>query len=119
MLPRWATGLLIRVAALFNREQAVIVQFDYGSTDLRPLRDLESQLEKAIESAGAGDFDGDEIETSGRDGYLYMYGRSADELFDVIHPILRGSPFMHGAKVTKIYGLPGTSARRTELTIAP
>jgi hypothetical protein len=99
------------------QEQAVIVHFNYGFTELKPLRDLEGQLEQALSSSGAGDFDGDEIAVSGKDGYLYMYGASADRVYAVVLPILQGAAFMHGAKVTKVYGELGSDARRAEVVV--
>jgi len=39
---------------------AVMLHFQYGSTDLQLLFDLESKLEAAIGSAGAGELDGNE-----------------------------------------------------------
>jgi len=53
-------------------EQAVIVHFNYGSTDLKPLFALEDKLESAIKQAGAGEFDGDEVAPDRHDGYIYM-----------------------------------------------
>lgn len=99
------------------QEQAVIVHFNYGCTDLKPLRDLEGQLEKALYSSGVGDFDGDEIAVSGKDGYLYMYGASADRVYDVVLPILQRAAFMRGAKVTRVYGELGSEARRAEAVV--
>jgi hypothetical protein len=69
-------------------EHAVIVYFQYGSTNLQPLFDLEDRLGTAIASAKAGKFDGDETAADGSDGYLYMYGPDADNLFKAVHPIL-------------------------------
>lgn len=57
-------------AAAPAQEQAVVIHFNYGSLELKPLRDLEDKLEKALSSSGAGDFDGDEIAVSGKDGFL-------------------------------------------------
>jgi len=55
-------------------DHAVIVHFQYGSTDLSRLFVLEDELERAIAAAGAGEFDGNEVAADGSDGYLYMYG---------------------------------------------
>lgn len=49
-------------------EHAVIINFQYGSTDFDPLFSLEDEIEKAIESNGVGEFDGDEIAVDGSDG---------------------------------------------------
>jgi hypothetical protein len=45
-------------------EHAVIVHFQYGSTDLGALLQLEDQLETAIADADAGEYDGNEIRSS-------------------------------------------------------
>ena len=87
-------------------EQAVIVHFSYGSTDLQPLSALEDKLEHAIAAAGVGEFDGNEVAADGSDGYLYMYGQDADRLFEAVEPVLESSQFMRGAKVIKRYGPP-------------
>ena len=100
-------------------EHAVIVHFNYGSTDLVPLFALEDKLEKAIAAAGAGEYDGNEIATDGSDGYLYMYGPDADRLFEVVKPALESSTFMRGATVTKRYGPPEDGVRESAVTIAP
>jgi hypothetical protein len=98
-------------------EQAVIVHFNYGSTDLKPLFVLEDKLESAIKQAGAGEFDGDEVAPDRHDGYIYMYGSSADKLFDAIKPVLTTAPFMRQAKVVKRYGPPGGATKQTEITL--
>ena len=100
-------------------EQAVIVQFNYGSKDLSRLFQLEDELEKAIGSAKVGVFDGDEVAVDGSDGSLYMYGPDADRLFGVIEPILKSSAFMRGARVTRRYGPPKDGVREVVTSIAP
>jgi hypothetical protein len=96
-----------------NSEQAVIIHFNYGSTDLSQLFELEDQLEPAIANAKVGEFDGHEIAVDGTDGRLYMYGPDADRLFVVVRPILEASSFMRGAKAVKRYGPPGKNTRET------
>ena len=59
-------------------EQAVIVQFRYGSTDLSRLHALEDRLESVIKASGVGEYDGHEIAVDGSDGVLYMYGPDAE-----------------------------------------
>ncbi|BDU18966.1 hypothetical protein DYGSA30_04230 [Dyella sp. GSA-30] len=98
-------------------EQAVIVHFNYGSTDLKPLFALEDKLESAIKQVGAGEFDGDEVAADGHDGYIYMYGPSADKLLDAIKPVLTSAPFMKNAKVVKRYGPPDGATKQTEITL--
>src|SRR5215470_4027565 len=98
-------------------EHAVIVKFDYGSTDLKPLFDLEQSLETAILDASAGEFDGNEIAADGSDGSLYMYGRDADRLYQVIRPILEGCSFMQGAKIKLRYGPPAEGVRESDFVL--
>ena len=100
-------------------EHAVIVHFDYGATDLQPLFALENRLERALASAKAGEFDGNEVATDGSDGYLYMYGPDADRLFAAVLPVLESSDFMEGAVVTKRYGPPEDGVRETVVRIDP
>ena len=62
-------------------EHAVIVRFRAWGTDLNAIFDLETEIEAAIASASAGEFDGNEVATDGSEGTLYMYGPDADRLF--------------------------------------
>lgn len=100
-------------------EHAVIVHFQYGSTDLDPLFALEEELEQAIESNEVGEFDGNEVATDGSDGYLYMYGPDADALFAIVKPILESSSFMKGAIARLRYGPPEDGIREVQVTISP
>lgn len=102
-----------------TNEHAVVVQFAYGSKDLTKLFALEDELEKAIIAAGAGEFDGNEVAVDGSDGFLYMYGPSADKLFAVIKPILERTEFMRGAKAKLRYGPPQVGVQEKTLVINP
>jgi hypothetical protein len=108
-------------AALFGparaEEQAVIVQFHYGLSDLGPLHDLEDKLSAAIKSARVGEFDGDEVATDGSNGRLYMYGPSADAIFEAVGPILKAADFMKGAEVRRRYGPPNAGAKEVTVQI--
>jgi hypothetical protein len=95
-------------------DQAVIVHFDYGSTDLQPIFELEQRLIAAITTAGAGEFDGNEVAADGSDGYLYMYGPDADALFAAVRPVLDQCAFMHGARVRVRYGPPADGVREVQ-----
>jgi hypothetical protein len=99
-------------------EHAVIVYFQYGSTDLARLFVLEEQLERAIAAAGAGEFDGNEVAADGSDGYLYMYGPNADRLFAAVRPTLERTEFMRGARVKLRYGLPQDGVKEVEIDLA-
>jgi hypothetical protein len=91
-------------------EQAVIVEFQYGSTDLEPLFELEDKLAAAIEGKGVGEYDGNEIAVDGSDGSLYMYGPDAAHLAEIVRPVLEGCPFMKGARIRIRRGAAGTDA---------
>ena len=98
-------------------EHAVIVHFQYGSTDLTRLFTLEEQLEQAIAMADAGEFDGNEVAADGSDGYLYMYGPDADRLFAAVRPALQAAGFMRGARVKLRYGPPEDGVREIEVEL--
>jgi hypothetical protein len=98
-------------------EHAVIVHFQYGSTDLARLFVLEEQLERAILMADAGEFDGNEVAADGSDGYLYMYGPDADRLFAAVRSALEGAEFMRGARVKLRYGPPEEGVKEIEVEL--
>ncbi|MFO0958943.1 MAG: hypothetical protein U0800_16210 [Isosphaeraceae bacterium] len=87
-------------------EQAVIADFDYQGDDLVPLFDLEDQLEEAIDAAGVGEFDGNEMAIDLADGSLYMYGPDAEALYAVVGPILAGAACLQNTRVTLRFGPP-------------
>ena len=95
-------------------EHAVIVHFQYGTTDLQPMFELENQLETAITNANVSEFDGNEIATDGSDGYLYMYGPDADRLFAMVRPVLESARFMKGATVKLRYGPPEDGVKESQ-----
>lgn len=98
-------------------EQAVIVHFAYGQTDLSPLFELEDQLIVAVEAAGAGEFDGNEVATDGSDGDLYMYGPDADRLFEAIRPVLESATCIREAVATIRYGPPEDGVRERKVAL--
>jgi len=98
-------------------DHAVIIHFDYGGTDLDALYALEEQLENAINDAGVGELDGNEVAVDGSDGSLFMYGTNADQLFAVIRPILEQSTAIHNAVATVRYGPPGDNVRSIKVPL--
>jgi hypothetical protein len=100
-----------------DMEHAVIVHFPYGSTDLSRLFALEDKLVEAIETAGAGEFDGNEMAADGSDGYLYMYGPDADKLFGTVKPLLESTDFTRGATAKLRYGPPEDGIREVDVVI--
>jgi hypothetical protein len=99
-------------------QHAVMVRFDYGQTDLGRLFELEDQLTAAIEEAGAGMFDGDEVAVDGSDGTLFMYGPDADKLFEVVRPVLASTAIIRNMVATLRYGPPGDGVKQREVAIA-
>lgn len=99
-------------------EHAVLVHFAYGTTDLQPLLALEAALRKAIRQSRTGEYDGNEVAVDGSDGYLYMYGPSADALFASVRPILEATPFMRRATVTLRYGPPSDGVRENVVVLS-
>lgn len=95
-----------------------MVRFDYGQTDLSRLFELEEQLTAAIEAAGVGMFDGDEIATDGSDGTLFMYGPDADKLFEVVRPVLASTTIIRNIVATIRYGPPEHGVKQREIVIA-
>jgi hypothetical protein len=98
-------------------EHAVIVRFTYGLNDLNPLFALEDELIKAIETNGAGEFDGNELASDNSHGVIYMYGANADILFHVIKPVLQTAPFMKGATARLRYGPPEDDVKEIDVNI--
>jgi hypothetical protein len=98
-------------------EHAVLVYFDYGSTDLSALFAVEEALERVIAEAEVGELDGNEIAEDGSDGTLFMYGPNADALFVAVRPTLEAVPFMTGARVILRYGPPAEGVREETLTL--
>ena len=98
-------------------EQAVIVRFQYGQSDLSSLFELEDELIEAIEAAEAGEFDGNEVAADGSDGTLYMYGPDADRLFEVVRPVHVSASCIRDAVATIRYGPPEDGVKEREVTI--
>lgn len=98
-------------------EHAVLVYFDYGSTDLSALFAVEEILERVIAEAEVGELDGNEVAEDGSDGTLFMYGPNADALFSAVRPTLEATPFMTGARVVLRHGPPTEGVRELTLTL--
>ncbi|WP_322086800.1 hypothetical protein [Burkholderia sp. BCC1999] len=78
----------------------VMVHFDYYEKDNARLHALEQRLDRAVRQAGAGELGETELHRDGNDGYLYLYGASADRLYAVARPILKSSGWLTGTEVT-------------------
>ena len=85
-------------------EQALIIRFNYGSTDLTELYALEDELEQRLASSSLGEFDGHDIAADGSFVTLFLYGTDAKQVYETVKDILMKSSFMNGAEVTLRYG---------------
>jgi len=94
----------VGVAETEKTEQAVIVNFDYGSKDWNQFFAFEKGFESAVNASGLGDYDGNELAVDGSDGSMYMYGPDADRLFAFVRPRLEAAAFLKHVRVTLRYG---------------
>jgi len=90
-----------------DARQGVIIYFQYGHDDLKPLHDLENKLRKQLYTTGTGELDGHQMALDLADGFLYLYGTSAEELFKAIRPILVATPFMRKAEINLRFAING------------
>ncbi len=94
-------------------EHAVVLFIRSFLDERRSLYQLEDALAAAIDEAGAGEFDGNEV---GPDGaILYMYGPDADVLWETIESVVRAASVGPGSNVVKRYGEPGAREVRIDL----
>ena len=89
-----------------QEEQGVIIQFEYGTTDLSQLFALEDALEEALQDSDLGEYDGHEIAMDGSDGLLFLYGPNADALFAHIKHALVANSQISNVQATLRYGPP-------------
>lgn len=87
-----------------DTEQCVIVNFKNVPRDIDAVFNTQDELEKAVEAAGVGEVDGNEIAVDGSDGSYFLYGPDADRLFEVILPLLKMSELCKDAQVVLRYG---------------
>lgn len=101
-----------------DADHAVIVvcpPCDEGDDDLC---DIEDTLIEAIEDAGVGEFDGNEIGLHDGSVTLFCYGPDADALFEVMHPVLMEFALTRPATAILRYGPPaeGVPEKRIAVT---
>jgi hypothetical protein len=102
-----------------SEDQALLInlrleQEGFGSSEERPgLLLLAEQLVSAI--TGIGEFDGEEW----GEGLctFYVYGPSADQLFDAVVPVLRAYPIQQGSRIIRRYGPKGAIEHVTDLPL--
>lgn len=98
-------------------EQCLKLKFNYGFDSLEELYSLSQLLTKAIENNDLGDYDGHEIATDLSDGFMYMYGPSAQAIYDCVKPILDSIEFLRGGSATFILGEMGSECERLEIKL--
>jgi len=76
---------------------------------------FEEQLIDAVSQAGVGEWSGHEFGLEGSDARIYLTGKDADRLADVVLPIARQADFPKGSFVVKRYGEPGDPEERVQL----
>ena len=97
----------MNVYDLFNNDktesddtrQSVVIYFNYDHKNLEPLHELESKLRIELYNTATGELEGHQMALDLLDGFLYLYGPSAEALFKAIRPTLLATPFMKGAEV--------------------
>jgi hypothetical protein len=98
-----------------SEEQALIVKINLNNDDpgaVRRVFDIEDEVITVLEASQGGEYDGNEI--GGGSFTLFMYGRSADLLFETTLPVLMkiAEP---GSYAIKRYGKPGAREERVML----
>jgi hypothetical protein len=96
-------------------QQSVIVHFKYPHDNLDELYELEDRLEALLVDGQIGDYDGHEIATDYSDGFLYLYGNNAEELFNSIKPVLEDTDFTKQSVVRLVFGHSDSDVREIEI----
>ena len=94
-------------------EHAVIVHISNSTDPNIGLDMIEDPLIDAIEAAGVGEFDGNEIRPD--EALLFMYGPDADALWRVVEPVLRRANLGSGSYAVLRYGPPGARESQVDL----
>lgn len=95
---------LLAASSTFAEAQvapAISINFDYRPEDYTRVRVLWSRLNTALKRSGAGELDEPELHADGNDGYFDIRGQNSERLYRIVEPILKSSPLMQGAEVTK------------------
>lgn len=98
-------------------QHAVLIDIHYEPGTLSPdsLFGLEDLLIEAVEGAGVGEYDGNEIGMDEPVATFYMYGPDADALFRVVMPVLEGADLPGVVSILRRYGDHGAREMRTYL----
>jgi hypothetical protein len=100
-------------------EQAVFVtmklQGGYAGSieEQKQMEELCHALASRLRERGAGELASNEMAAG--EATIYLYGQSADQIFETIEPLLRASPLMKsGSTVRKRHGMSGEPDVRQE-----
>lgn len=80
--------------------QIVVVQFFYGIEDISDLHILENELKILLQEKKIGTYVGHEISLDFGDGYLFIVGEDAQEIYSSIKPLLETYYFMDKSLAT-------------------
>lgn len=106
MLKKIAAALMLCAVSLATSSAlqsgpALSVHFEYSPEDYAHVRTLQERLERALKKSGLGQLDEPELHADGNDGYFDIRGADPGRLYKIVEPILKSSPLMIGAEVTK------------------
>ncbi|PHV12242.1 hypothetical protein [Chitinimonas sp. BJB300] len=74
-------------------------------------------MEQATTQAKVGEYDGHEVDANGATVHLYLYGPSADRLFETVKPILNSTEFVTNPTVKLRYGPPKAGVKQKVLDL--
>ena len=104
-------------------EQAVLLHLKLGNDgfglegEVARMHALQEELERAIQTADAGELDGDEF--GGGECVVFMYGPDAEKLWAAIEPVLARDTFRQGSYAVKRFGGPEDGRKeRIDLAVA-
>lgn len=103
---RKAAALVLCTASLMagatsQTGPALTVHFEYLPEDFAHIRAIQGRLARALKRSGAGELDDPELHADGNDGYFDIRGPDPDRLYRIVAPVLKSSPLMTNAEVTK------------------
>jgi hypothetical protein len=100
-----------------GKEQAVIIQFNYGLDEDEPFYELSDKLRALVDESGLGEYDGHEMAIDNSDGSFYLYGPDAKKLYEVIKKTIEETPFMKGANIVLRLGRPETGVKEVSFIL--
>jgi len=100
-----------------EREQGVIIEFNYGLKEDEPFYDLVEKLLVLVDESGLGYYDGHEMNIDNSNGSLYMYGSDAKKLYELVKTTIEQTPFMTGANIILQLGPPEEGVKRVSFNL--